>query len=627
MADSPRRKAVPVLVWPTLVTALFMLGLGLHLSVQAATSEWEVRVHPTGGLFVGDQVTWIVFAPRGQGRPGEEVTLRLEHGKVACEWRGKLSPFGMERRLAAVLPWAWDTREGPAQPGTYTLRVYYRGREQTRVPITLAPADQRPWWEQGVTWHRWDTSCCHMYGLTRTETERDAAQLQRMLQTAWDELIHRLPPRTDAQPEIVFIPRLWGQGGFAQRHVLWLSYLDRSPTGSDPSVLIRHELIHWLDTARPRESLLVEGLAVYLSGGHYHPEPLLDRAAALLPLQMYIPLPKLAVNFYQHQHEIAYLEAGALVAYMVDRWGWDAFWSFYQTCCPTRTSARMANTAQIQIYRHVEGKDAAGLVASPAPRATTASQAPPTATDAEASSLQVIVLYDRTALGRVFAQQATATPTTDLDRALQTAFGLTLAELDQDFQAALRARDEAGRRWMADVRLTVEHFDLLRRYQQVLDPSAYYAQVWLPPWPEVMQRGAIADVYRQPESTTALTITLLLQASAAARARGEVEQAQTLLREGAQTLDRAARGHPRPWEGGPLARQIAQWVDAARACGWRVQRMERIGTTWQMAVWRPETYPQLETVHGLDLLLCPRHPWGEPEGRLFVGELGPGLGR
>ena len=74
---------------------------------------------------------------------------------------------------------------------------------------------------------------------------------------------------------------------------------------------------------------MVEGLAVYLSHGHYKQENLLPRASYLLDLNAYIPLTDLLKDFYNQQHEIAYLEAGAMITYMVDKYGWDDYKKFY----------------------------------------------------------------------------------------------------------------------------------------------------------------------------------------------------------------------------------------------------------------------------------------------------------
>ena len=79
-----------------------------------------------------------------------------------------------------------------------------------------------------------------------------------------------------------------------------------------------------------RPIMLVEGLAVFLTGGHYEPEPVVLQAAILARDGGYLPLELLAEDFYSHQHEESYLEAASLVAYMVQTWGWDGFNQFYR---------------------------------------------------------------------------------------------------------------------------------------------------------------------------------------------------------------------------------------------------------------------------------------------------------
>ena len=192
---------------------------------------------------------------------------------------------------------------------------------------------------------------------------------------------------------------------------------------------------------------LAEGLAVYLVGGHFKPEPLRLRAAVLLPplpgcmptiqtiaarpdpaqvcsLGGYQPLSVLAGQFYTTQHEIGYLEAGALVDYMVRTYGWQAFSAFYR-----------------DIHPYPSGS--------------------------QASAIQV---------------------------ALQKHFGVTLEELDQSFQADL-SRQALDPRQVLDVRLSIEYYDAIRRYQQYYDPSAYFLTAWLP---EASQMRRARNRNRQP---------------------------------------------------------------------------------------------------------------------------------
>jgi hypothetical protein len=216
-------------------------------------------------------------------------------------------------------------------------------------------------------------------------------------------------------------------------------------------------MVHLLDSrlgGELRPVLLVEGLAVYLSGGHFKPELLVPRAAALLALDWYIPLEKLLVDFYPAQHEIGYLQAGSLVAYMVERWGWGAFSDFYRNIHPD--------------------PDEKGQLAA-------------------------------------------------LDLALLRHFGLTFAQLERDYREMLRSQKITAD-VVEDVRLTVEFYNTVRRYQRLLDPSAFYQTPWLLDGPEMRRRGVVADYLRHPSGAANVTIeTLLVIANAHLRQENYVE--------------------------------------------------------------------------------------------------------
>jgi hypothetical protein len=51
--------------------------------------------------------------------------------------------------------------------------------------------------------------------------------------------------------------------------------------------------------------------------------------AAALQLGQYVPLEDLAADFWSYQHELAYLEGAALVAYLVETYGWESFLALY----------------------------------------------------------------------------------------------------------------------------------------------------------------------------------------------------------------------------------------------------------------------------------------------------------
>ncbi len=324
----------PILALPTVLGWLagVVLLVGGPWSPGKA-APWALRVHPDGGLFVGDVLSFEVLAPPGyQPPPDGSPTVRLQ--VLAGDrptWEAPLQVHGIEGYWAAVFPWVWATR-GVA-PGAYTVVAYLDAEEVLRQTITLAPAAARPWWETGVAWRTAAWPVAEVTFFSRTAAARDLPLVRSALEDARRGLAQPEGfPQTPQPVPLVLMPRLLGQGGFTSGHI-WFTYTDRDATASYFPILARHELVHWLDRqreARYRSLMLVEGLAVYLAGGHYKPEPLAPRAAALLLLEEYIPLTTLADGyFYDYQHEIAYLEAGALVEYMVQRWGWPAFAGFY----------------------------------------------------------------------------------------------------------------------------------------------------------------------------------------------------------------------------------------------------------------------------------------------------------
>jgi hypothetical protein len=179
-------------------------------------------------------------------------------------------------------------------------------------------------------------------------------------------------------------------------------------------------------------------LAVYLSGGHFKPEAILSRAAALLELSegefagdlgWYQPLESLADSFYPSQHEIGYLQAAALVKFMVNTWDWEAFNAFYR-----------------DIHPHTSGSHAQAI-----------------------------------------------------DVALRAHFDLSFSELEKIFLEEL-SRQEVKSEDLLDLSLTVEFYESVRRYQQHLDPSAYFMTAWLPDRSEMQRRGIVADFVRRPSA-------------------------------------------------------------------------------------------------------------------------------
>jgi hypothetical protein len=289
----------------------------------------DVITHPDGPLYVGDQISFEVLTPGATQPQSSCVEGRLE-GQVLGS--ADFSPYGIAGRDQATLWWVWDTRD--LKPGNYTLTF-------TRLPnnftwnetVALHPANQVPPPEPEAHWASTTTTCCILYYITDTAAERDIATLSREADEESDAVANQIGSKLDKRINLIFVPRLVGQGGFTESDI-YVSYLDGNYIGNDLPILFHHEFVHYYDDVVGgdyRPSIFLEGLAVYLTGGHFKPEPLRARAAALLDLGWYIPLTNVADDFYHQQHDIGYLEAATLVKYLVDTYGWGAFNEFYRT--------------------------------------------------------------------------------------------------------------------------------------------------------------------------------------------------------------------------------------------------------------------------------------------------------
>ncbi len=294
-----------------------------------------MRLHPDGSLYVGDHLSIEVIAPPSIDPDGLQVRIQIDPpgGKQLDPL--DFEPFGVGARLQATWHRAWDTQD--LNPGTHTLAVTIEpnGPHWT-VPVHLLPAAERPAAEASAQWQTMDLACCRISYISGTSAARDMQSLTEMIEVETRRAVRELGVSFQEPISIVLMPRLLGHGGFAGDKI-YISYLDRNYAGNDPARVLHHEIIHILDRqlgGDMRSPFLVEGLAVYLTGGHFKPEPLLPRAAALLDLGWYLPFETLVNDFYFSQHEVGYLEAGALVAYLVDSWGWDEFLRFYRDIEP-----------------------------------------------------------------------------------------------------------------------------------------------------------------------------------------------------------------------------------------------------------------------------------------------------
>lgn len=404
--------------------AIFALLLASCVPVsQASEQGYKVVTHPDGPLFVGDRVSFEILAPAGEST-NEVVQASFEEQELGS---AAFSPFGIGQRDQATFWWVWDT--AGLEPGRHSINFTLGSGYSWVEQITLRPADQVPPPEPEAAWASTTTECCTIHYIIGTDAGRDIENLAAQADEESVLVAAQMGAVLQERIPLIFMPRVIGHGGFAWDGV-YISYIEGNYVGNEMDMVLHHEFVHYYDDWIGGEympSILQEGLAVYLSGGHFKPEPIAPRAAALLELNWYIPLEILADDFYNQQHDIGYLEAAALVLYLYETYGPGAFIEFYRT------------------IPYLEGM-----------------------TDSEI-----------------------------LDETLRDQFGVSLADLETAFKTYLSTQPvtEAIR---TDLELTTAYFDTVRRYQSLLDPSAYFLTAWLPDGTVMREEGIVADFTRRP---------------------------------------------------------------------------------------------------------------------------------
>ncbi|MBN1660916.1 MAG: hypothetical protein JXA93_21145, partial [Anaerolineae bacterium] len=190
----------------------------------------------------------------------------------------------------------------------------------------------------GFTWTVSETEHVAFYYAADSAAERDRFEIGALAESSLDAISDALGLPFDEQMDIYLVPRVFWQGGAAYGDKIQLiSYLDRNYTAVETWSYFTHEGTHALaqDLLQPKEEggpdgVLVEGLAVWASGGHYRQEPIDEWAALIAATDDYLPLAELRAGpFYDFQHETAYLESASFVKFLVEQYGLDAFKELY----------------------------------------------------------------------------------------------------------------------------------------------------------------------------------------------------------------------------------------------------------------------------------------------------------
>ena len=299
-------------------------------SVSSDQGENELHLRPAGTVhaypgpehYAGDVLT---FEIPNDGSFGDEtlnvlITLDDQEQKevsATATWNGLL------------LPLALDTTD---LSGQHTVKFTTAdARLNETYSFDVLPVDQRPANEQGAAWMARETDCCSLHYISETAAARDIDFISEHFQQAAEDFSTITGSEIDPKLNIYIMDRIWGNGGFGGNGELVISYTDRyyGPTigGEGLETLARHEFTHAADIGLAETgdgvSFNYEGLAVYVAGGHYKPEPLAERGAALFDLGHYVP-----VDQFLSQHELAYLYPAAMLTYIVETYGKEKMWQF-----------------------------------------------------------------------------------------------------------------------------------------------------------------------------------------------------------------------------------------------------------------------------------------------------------
>lgn len=506
------------------------------VSSSSSSASFSVRFHPDGALYVGDLVSLEVIVEDGRNLDGLEVQVMAPDGTILGPMG--FGSYGIERRTQATLTWVWDTTALEQGEHTLAFSLLPDGESWTET-VSLLPVSELPYPEPGAHWSSVQSDCCVVNYVTGTTAERDLEVVMEAVEGQYQRVAHLMGTALDESIHFTLLPRVLGHGGFASQEVS-ISYLDRNYAGGTFDFVLGHEIIHKMDEHLGGDlmpSILVEGLAVYMNGGHFKPEPLMARAAALLPpeegcapvnaltdmvsidpsvipcaLDWYIPLEELSDDFYLSQHEIGYLQAGALVEFIVSRWGWQAYDAFYRDIHMIDPGSDDNNMNSDSLYRAI-------------------------------------------------------------DRALQDHLGVTYTDLESQFLEALQGEGFTVE-MVNDVRLTVEYYDTVRRYQQLLDPSAYFLSAWLVDGEQMRERGIVADYLRHPAAPENIALETMLVAADSALRAGDYFQAQKILSAANAFLDGISNADTGARYTHPLAGDYYAVVQTLLTAGYQPQRLQ-----------------------------------------------------
>jgi hypothetical protein len=207
-------------------------------------TDFIVRYHPDGPLYVGDQISLEVIAPPGIDFQEKQVKVTVQGERDGELGSAGFGPFGSGAEQA-TMTWVWDTAD--LTPGEYTLDFSIEpGSLAWQDSVTLFPERDVPLPEPRARWETVETDCCIVNYITGTDVARNLPELLALIDEQGREAVQRMGTEFLEPIPVNLLPRILGHGGFAGNEI-YVSYLDRNYAGNDSAHVIHHEMIHILD--------------------------------------------------------------------------------------------------------------------------------------------------------------------------------------------------------------------------------------------------------------------------------------------------------------------------------------------------------------------------------------------
>jgi hypothetical protein len=283
----------------------------------------DVYAYPGPEHYAGDVLTFAIpsedYSPEG----AFPVSITVDGGAP----RDVTATWSFLRQV--IIPEALDTTD---LTGRHTLKLTTTDGELNEIySFEVLPADQRPANEVSAAWMLQETDCCVFHFLSGTAAARDIDFIAENFQQAARDFESWRGAEIGSKMQVYLLDRMLNNGGFGGGGTLYISYTDRyfGPTMGSAGLqtLARHEYSHAADIGLTNMGdgldYNYEGLAVYIAGGHYKPEPLAQRGAALYDLGHYAPVTDIIP-----QHELSYLHAALILNYIEETYGQAKLWEF-----------------------------------------------------------------------------------------------------------------------------------------------------------------------------------------------------------------------------------------------------------------------------------------------------------